>query len=190
VDFNWVKQLADQANQNEFDRQEQEKKSREELWQVAITTAPFIEKLHTVIKTFTDEFNKHCMFDRLRAVVSSVQSRTKIAGNNNSPLANIDTSVDPDEVAYFSFARKSWLFGIRGINGVIEFVEFPITEGSGGYNIKMDELGVSPSKRLAAYLNKADNKVEWYLDEKKLAGPEIIDICKQYFSDFISRTHE
>lgn len=183
MDFSWVKQLAEDANSKELSRLEIERLKKEEQGILAQATLPFIEKLFMLISTFTDEFNKHCMFENLRVLVSKFQRRSK--GVNSQGVK--DSS---EEIAYFTFTRRNWMYGIRGFNGTVEFVEFPVTEGAGSLNIKLDELGLSPSYRLVGKVDSTTKNVTWSLDDTLMDGTKIISLCQHYFSDFIERTTE
>lgn len=181
MDFSWVKQLADQANQAELARQEKERREREDKRQSALATVPFVEKIYLLINTCTEEFNKHCMFPNLRVVTSRLYKRQKTSEVPGS---------EPDEVAYFTFSRRGYMYGIRGVNGSVEFVEFPVTDGSGSLTIKLDELGIEPSRRFVADMDRETRKVTWKMGASVLDGPLIISLCQQYFSEFIGRTNE
>ncbi len=181
MDFSWVKQLADQANQAELARQERDRRDREDKRLVALATVPFVEKLYLLINTCTDEFNKHCMFPNLRVMTSRLYKRQKTSDLPES---------EPEEVAYFTFSRRGYMYGIRGVNGVVDFVEFPVTDGSGSLTLRLDELGVEPSRKFIAEMEREGRKVTWKMDGCVLDGPMIISVCQHYFSEFIGRTNE
>ena len=179
MDFSWVKQLADQANQQEISKQEEERKAKETRKKVAQATCPFVEKLFLLINTCSEEFNKHCMFQHLRVSGSKLYKRSRTGP---------ESTAEPDEVAYFTISRGSYMYGIRGMNGLVEFVEMPISEGSGIIAIKLDELGITASKTFVADLDLNSNEVIWKMDERPLNGPLIVSQCQQYFSDFIAKS--
>jgi len=181
VDFSWVKQLAEQSNQQELQRQEKERNAREDKRLAALATVPFVEKIFVLIQTCTDEFNKHCMFPNLRIVNSRL---TKWSKTPDVPGA------EPDEVAYFMFARTQYMYGIRGVNGLVEFVELPVTDTSSSLNMRLHELGIDASKTFEAELDPATRAIVWKMNGRPLDGPAIISTCQQYFSEFISRTNE
>ena len=181
MDFSWVKQLAEQSNQAELARQEKDRNDRETKRQTALATVPFVEKIYVLVQTCTEEFNKHCMFPHLRVTTSKLQKRSKTPDT---------VGAEPDEVAYFTFARTSYMYGIRGMNGVVEFVELPITDVSSALGIKLDELGMQASKTMVASLDAQTGKVGWSHNSRVLDGPAIISLCQQYFSEFIAKTNE
>jgi hypothetical protein len=181
VDFSWVKQLADAANQQELAKQEEERRVKETRKKVALATCPFVEKIFTLINAYAEEFNKHCMFPRLRVTTTKLYKRSRTGE---------ESTAEPDEVAYFNFTRGGYMYAIRGINGLVEFLEMPITEGSSNISIKIDELGVSPSKTFAAELETKSDQVVWNMKGQTLDGPLIITECQTYFCDFIVKTNQ
>src|SRR5262249_15872092 len=130
------------------------------------------------INACSEEFNKHCMFPRLRVSASKLYKRSRTAE---------ESTAEPDEVAYFTFTRGGYMYAIRGMNGLVEFLEMPVTEGT-NIAIKIDELGVSPSKSLQANLDGKSDQVVWSMNGQSLDGPQIITECQRYFCDFIAKS--
>jgi hypothetical protein len=184
VDFSWVRELAEQANQLEVDRQEDERLKLEEARAVAVATIPFVEKLYMLLNTCTEEFNKHMHYPHLRVTMSRFQKKTR-----GQPYGGTDPNYVNEEIAYFTFTRRSWMFGVRGINGLIDFVEFPVTEGAGALNMKLDELGIEGVYKLKASLDRENKQVLWTMHEQLLDGPKLILLCQDFFSTFIQRTN-
>jgi len=179
VDFSWVKQLADQTNQQEIDRQEQKKREREDRRILALATCPFVEKLHVVISGASEEFNKHCMFANLRVETSKLYKHSK---------SGADPEGEPDEVAYFTFMRLGYMYGIRGMNGIVDFIQMPMGEFITG-SVKLHELGLTPSKQLIADMDPATRKTRWMLDGYPMDGPAIVSLCQKFFIDLIQTTN-
>jgi hypothetical protein len=173
-----VKQLAEQANQTEIARQERERREREDKKTVALATCPFVEKLHLVIAGATEQFNKHCMFPQLRVTASKLYKHSK---TGEEPTAK------PDEVAYFTFSRLGHMYGIRGINGVVEFVTIPV--GDTTYNIKLHEMSVPAVKEMHAELEPDTRKIRWVTKGSPLDGPAIVSMCQKFFIELIERTN-
>lgn len=187
VDFSWVKQLADQANQIEIDKQEGIRKKQEEDRLGALATVPFVDKLYMLFQACSEEFNKHSMFPNLRVAVSRLIKKTK--GSYS------DLSVPSEEIAYFTFTRRNWMYGIRGINGSVEFCEFPVTEGAANLTMKLDELGLEASYQLLAKVqadpqDASKKAVVWTYNDETMDGPKLISLCQHYFSEFITRTND
>ena len=184
VDFSWVRQLAEQSNQHELDKQAKERQRQEEERLKAMATLPFVDKLFMLFQACCEEFNKHTMFAELRVTVSRITKKSK------GPDSQI-----PDEIAYFTFTRKSWMYGVRGINGTIEFVELPVTEGAGSLNMKLDEIGVDSNTKLLAKVegdpqDVKKKQVVWTLNDEIMDGPKLIGLCQNYFSEFIRKTND
>jgi hypothetical protein len=187
VDFSWVKQLADQANQIEIDKQEGQRKKQEEERLGALATVPFIDKLYMLFQACSEEFNKHSMFPNLRVAVSRLNKKTK--GSYS------DLSIPSEEIAYFTFTRRNWMYGIRGINGIVDFCEFPVTEGASSLTMKLDELGLEASYQLIAKVqgdpqDVSKKTVVWTYNDEIMDGPKLISLCQHYFSEFITRTND
>lgn len=184
MDFSWVRQLAEQSNQYELDKQAQERQKKEEERMQANATVPFVDKLFMLFQACCEEFNKHSMFQELRVSVSRLTKKSK---GPDAPT--------PDEIAYFTFTRKSWMYGVRGINGVVEFVELPVTEGAGSLNMKLDEIGCESKTKLLAKvegdpMDVKKKQVVWTLNDEIMDGPKLIGLCQNYFSDFVKRTND
>ncbi|MBY0357639.1 MAG: hypothetical protein K2W82_06525 [Candidatus Obscuribacterales bacterium] len=185
MDFSWVKQLAEQTNQFEISKQEEERRRLEERRLAALATVPFTEKLHVFFRACCEEFNNYCMFPDSRINLGRLEKKGK--GQKYSD----DLHEEPMEIAYFTFCRKSWLYGIRGINGIVEFVQLPVTEGAGALAFKLDELGLDSRYKLEAKIDSSGNKnVLWRLNEEVMDGSKIEALCQHYFSDFIKATNE
>lgn len=180
MDFSWVKQLADQSNKMEMARQEKERRDKEDKKTIAMATVPFVEKLYVVINGATEEFNKHCMFPHLRVTIGKPYKHSK---TGEEPTA------EPDEVAYFGFIRCGYLYGIRGINGAVEFIQMPVGDVS-ALNLKLHELGVSATERLEAEVDKETRKIRWLLNGNPVDGPTIIALCQRFFVDLIEKTND
>lgn len=187
MDFSWVKQLADQANQIEVEKQNAHRKKLEDDRLNALATVPFVEKLFMLLQAFAEEFNKHSMFPNLRVTVTRLIKKTK--GSYS------DLNIPSEEIAYFTFTRRNWMYGIRGINGIIEFVEFPVTEGAASLTMKLDELGVESTYTLIAKVqgdpqDVSKKQVVWTYNEDVMDGPKLISLCQHYFSEFVTRTND
>ncbi len=187
MDFSWVRQLAESSNRFEEEKQENERREREEERLKALATIPFVDKLFMLLQTFCEEFNKYSIYPELRVSISRISKRSKAPYNETS-------KVSPDEIAYFTFTRKSWMYGIRGINGVVEFIEFPVTEGAASLSMRLDEIGADSSYKLEAKIQHdvegTKKQVIWYLKDELMDGPKLISLCQHYFSDFITRTND
>lgn len=186
MEFSWIRQLADDSNQRLIEKQENERRKQEEERLMAMATVPFVEKLFKLNQTWCDEFNKYAMYPELRVTVSRLAKRSK---------AQSDLQVPLEEVAYFTFTRKSWMFGIRGINGIIDFVELPVTEGAAALSMKLDELGIDSVYKLVAKVepDRTDpqkKQVVWTLKDEVMDGPRLGQLCQHFFSDFITRTND
>jgi hypothetical protein len=179
VDFSWVKQLAEQTNQLETQRQERDRRAKEDKKTIALATCPFVEKLHLVISGASEEFNKHCIYPEHRIQTGKLYKHSK--------TGPADTA-EPDEVAYFTFYRKGYLYGIRGMNGVVEFVQVPVGD-IGGLSIKLHEMGVTPARSLNAEIDPESRKIRWKTDNTPLDGPTIVSMCQKFFVDFIEQTN-
>lgn len=188
MDFSWVRQLAEESNQYEQDKQEKERIRQEEERLVALATVPFVEKLFMLVQAFCEEFNKHSVYPDLRINMSRLTKKSKAPYGEN-------LQIQPEEISYFTFTRKSWMFGIRGINGIVEFVEFPVTEGAASLAMRLDELGVDSNYKLIARveidaLDPQKKQVIWTLKDELMDGPKLISLCQHYFSDFAKRTND
>lgn len=179
VDFSWVKQLADQTNQQEIDRQEQKKRELEDQVTIAKATCPFVEKLHVVISGAAEEFNKHCMFPKLKVDASRLYKHSKTSSEPGS---------EPDEVAYFTFNRLGYMFGIRGVNGLVEFIQIPMGEFI-GKTVKLHELQTSSTKRLVGEIDPESKRIRWMLDQNPMDGPAIVSLCQKFFIELIETTN-
>jgi hypothetical protein len=182
MDFSWVKDLADEANRVEKDRRDKQRRECERDKQLALATAPFVEKLHLVVSTCAEEFNKYVNYSRGKVLASRIQKRIRRTVNENDQELSY-----PEEATFFTFNRKDWTFGVRGCAGLVEFIEIPTTGES--MSARLDELGATPSRKLEAYLDEATQRVGWKESGKVVDGQEIMTICKNYFKDFIEKTN-
>lgn len=180
MDFSWVKQLADQSNQTEMARQEKDRRDREDKKSRAMATTPFIDKLFVVISGACEEFNRHCMFPHLRVQLSKPYKHSR---------TDAEPTAEPDEVAYFAFARCGYMYGIRGVNGLIEFISMPVGDNS-ALSMRLHELGVSPLEKLEADLEPETKKVRWIHRGNYVDGPAIISLCQKFFVDMIETTNK
>jgi hypothetical protein len=189
VDFSWVRQLSDESNRHEFERLENERNRRENEYLVALATVPFVEKLFKLLQLCCEEFNKHCLFPELRVVVSRNVTK-KSRGNYQN------TQAPAEESAFFTFARRHAMYGVRGMNGEIEFVDaVAVTDVSSAMNMRLDEMSVSAVYKLVAKVEpdfgeESEKTVLWTLDDVTMDGPRLIDLCRQYFCWFIKRTDD
>lgn len=184
MDLSWVRALAEQSNIKEEERAAEEIRQQEEERQVALSTAPFVEKLHLLIATCADEFNKYIQYQGLRVTTTRVQKRNKRTVNAENPALTYD-----EEIASFTFGRGDWTFGVRGVKGEVEFLELPSKLGGGGLDFRFDEAGASPSHKLVAKLDKPTQQILWMHNERIMDGESIISLCREYFMTFIQRTN-
>ena|GEM_PF-2107170 len=184
VDFSWVKNLADESNKKEVDRLNSERQEKSEHRQEAVATTPLVEKLYLLISACSDEFNKYVNYQHLRVSVTRVQKRSH--GTANADDAELAYA---DEASYFTFARNSWTYAIRGQNGVVEFLELPSGTGGTILNYKIDEAAIAPNRKLMANFDKGSQQVVWKENGQIVDGPKIISICQEYFVDFIQKTN-
>lgn len=183
MDFSWVKELADAANQGEEAKKIRARREKEDRKVLAYATGPFVEKLYLVILTASDEFNKYVNYSHLKVEVTRVQKRIKSTAYADEPELAY-----PEESSYFTFSRNQWTYGIRGINGLVEFVEFPTAGGSLGF--RLDEVNVNPSRKLTAELDPSKQQIIWRYRDDILDGRGIGNLCKEYFREFIERSNE
>jgi hypothetical protein len=64
----------------------------------------------------------------------------------------------------------------------------PVGDAS-ALNIKLHELGVSPTYKMEASVENATKKVRWLMDGVPLDGPSIVSLCQKFFVDFIETTN-
>lgn len=188
MDFSWVRQLAEESNQHELDKLEAERLKLEEERLAALATVPFVEKLFMLLQACCEEFNKHTMFPELRVLMGRIAKKSK------GPYPE-DIKVKADEVAYFVFTRKQLMSGIRGINGNVEFVEFPVSDGASALGMKLDEASAEVKHRLVAKAEITDEagkkrQIVWKYNDEIMDGPKLISLCQFHFSDFIKRTND
>ncbi len=179
MDFSWVKQLADDVNKQELAKQDKKRRDQEAKRVLAAATNPFVEKLYVVINGASEEFNKHCMFSNLRVGVSKLYKHSKTPA---------DPTAEPDEVAYFTFDRLGYLFGIRGMNGLVEFIELPVGDTLNVATIKLHEMPISANQRLVAELEPESQKIYWLLDGQPVDGAVIVSLCQKFFINLIEQT--
>jgi hypothetical protein len=182
MDFSWVKDLAEQANKVEEDRRAQKRCETEREKQLAVSTAPFIEKLHLVVSTCAEEFNKYVHYNGGKVLTTRVQKRVKRTINEKDAELSY-----PEEATYFAITRKDWTYGIRGCAGQVEFIELP--SGGEPLSVRLDEVGATPSRKLVAYVDETSQKIGWKQDDKVVDGQEIMSICRDYFRELIERTN-
>ncbi len=190
MDFSWVKQLAEQSNQHELNKQEKERRRIEDEHLTAMATIPFVEKLFLLVNACCDEFNKHAMFQDLRVTISR--------GVTKKSRAPYDLSLghQPEEKAFFSFARRNSMFGIRGVNGVVEFVDkVQVSDMQSALSMRLDEMSVGAAYKLQAIvegdpMDVRKRSVIWTYKESNLDGPALMSLCQHYFSDFIKSTDD
>lgn len=180
MDFSWVKQLAEQTNQLEMQRTERDRQQKEDKKTIALVTCPFVEKLHMVITGASEEFNKVVMYPHLRVQPSKLYRHSKTGP---------ESTAEPDEVAYFSFLRKGYMYGVRGMNGIVEFIQIPVGDGMSGFTIKLHEMGVTPTRSLNAEIDPESRKIRWVVEGHTLDGPSIVSMCQKFFVDFIEQTN-
>lgn len=184
MDFSWVKNLADESNQKEVERQNADRRQKAEHRQEAVATTPLVEKLYLLISACSDEFNKYVQYQHLRVVLTRVSKRNHGTANADDPeLAYAE------EASYFTFARNGWTYAIRGHNGVVEFLELPSGTGSTTLNYKIDEAAIAPIRKLVASFDGGSQQVVWKDNGQIIDGPRIISICQEYFVDFIQKTN-
>ena len=189
MDFSWVRQLADESNSRELEKQEHERDRMENECLQSLATVPLVEKLFKLIQICSDEFNRHCMFPELRVLIS----RT-ITKKSKGSLDSVHAAME--EYAFFSFARRNSMYGIRGLNGVIEFVDdIQVSDVASSLNLRLDEMTVQVVYKLIARAeadpsDKTSKHVVWTLNDETLDGPMIITLCQQYFSRFIKGTDD
>jgi hypothetical protein len=180
VDFSWVKELAEQANDREAARQERDRRDKEEQRQLAVATAPFVEKLHLLIATCAEEFNKYTRYQNLRISATRILKRNKGVINAEDPELMYN-----EESTSFCFTRKDWTYGIRGSKGLVEFLELPST----GVGLNLDDVGATPSRKLEASLDNASQQIIWKYQGQVMDGQSIVALCKEYVKEFIERTN-
>ena len=189
MDFSWVRQLAEESNQHEIDKQENLRRKLEDERQMALATVPFVEKLFMLVQACCDEYNKHTMFQDLRVIISR--------GITKKSKGTYENLLSPnDENAFFSFARRNSMYGIRGTNGVVEFVDsVQVSDVSSSLSLRLDEMSVGVAYKLVAKtegdpldLNK--KSVVWTLKDEIMDGPKLINLCQHYFSEFVKRTDD
>lgn len=81
------------------------------------------------------------------------------------------------------------MYGIRGINGIVEFVQVPVGDSLSTITIKLHELGVNPTRTMSASLDPETKKIRWKMDGQMLDGPAIVSMCQKFFIDFIEQTN-
>jgi hypothetical protein len=184
LDLSWVKALAEQSNRQQEERAAEERRQKEEDRQIALATIPFIEKLHLLLTTCAEEFNKYVQYSNLRVVTTRVQKRTRRTVN-----AEDSELTYSEEMCSFTFSRADWTYGVRGCKGVVEFLELPTSSGAGGLGFRFDEAGATPSHKLVAIVDKPTQQILWMHNERIMDGEAIISLCKEYFKSFIERTN-
>jgi hypothetical protein len=181
-EFSWIKDLADQANVRQEQRQDVDRKQKEHQKLAAQSTGGFVDKLHQFFSGCAMEFNKHVKYDGLRMRYSRVIKRTKGVANAEIP----DLSY-PEESYSFTFARRDWTYGIRGLSGLVEFIEMPTSDSS--LSVNVDELGIPPSRKLEAEYDEKAEKVIWKYEGQRVNADQLLAICRDYMKEFIERTN-
>lgn len=184
MDLNWVKELADQANEQELKRQADERRLQAQEKQVALSTGPLIEKLQILTQKCAEEFNKYVLYPRLRIVVSRMQKRFMGTVNANDPELAY-----PEERFFFQFSRLDWVYAIRGSRGQVEFLELPQT-ADGQLSISIDQVGASPSRILTGTIDAESQQLIWQYQGRLLSGEDIAAIGQDYIKEFIERTKQ
>jgi hypothetical protein len=187
VDYSWVRQLAERSNDYEAEKQAAERRRIENERLVSQATVPFVEKLFRLLQAFCEEFNKHCMYPDLRVVMSRALSKKS--------MGNIDkSSTAVEESAYFAFARRNSMYGIRGMSGSIEFVdEIQVSDVQSSLTMRLDEMTAGAMYKLVARvegdpLDLTRKYVVWTLGNETMDGPMLNTLCQRYFTEFIKRT--
>jgi hypothetical protein len=181
-EFSWIKDLADDANVRQEQRREVDRQEKERLKQVALATGGFVERLHQFFSTCSLEFNKHVKYEGLKMRCSRVTKRTKGTANPEIP----DLSY-PEESFSFTFTRRDWTFGIRGLTGLVEFLEMPT--GDSSLSVNIDEVGMPPSRKLQAQYDSASDKVVWTHNGSRVNADQLLALCREYIKEFIERTN-
>jgi len=184
VDLSWVKDLANQANEQEIKRQKDEHQRKADEKQVALATAPFIEKLHVLIQKCAEEFNKYVIYPHLKIVVSRLQKRAVGTLNAGDPELSC-----PEEKASFMFSRQDWLYAIRGSKGIVEFLELPCP-ADGASSLNLEQIGVSSSRQLVAAVDTKSQQVIWQYQGRIVGGEDIVNLAQEYLREFIERTKQ
>ncbi|MBI4534409.1 MAG: hypothetical protein HY711_10740 [Candidatus Melainabacteria bacterium] len=184
MDLSWIKELAERANEQALVREKQQQRDMEIQHHLAAATGPFVDKLFVMLAACAEEFNKYVRDPDLKVVVARVQKRTKSGSSSHGPEADYS-----EEISFFSFARKEWTFGVRGSNGLVEFLELPGRSGGWMLGYRMDEAAVSPSHVLAARFDEFSQHIVWLRDSHVMDGRDIIVLCQDYFKEFIERTN-
>lgn len=184
MDFSWVRQLAEESNQHQQEKNEAARRKREEERMVAIATVPFVEKLFKLIQVCCEEYNKYCVYPDLRVIVCRSITRKAMGVS------------DLEDSAFFSFARRSAMYGIRGASGVIEFVDdVQVSDVNNALNLRLDEMTVAVVYKLVAkvdvdLLDTSKKSVIWTLNDEVMDGPKLITLCQHYFTRCIKRTDD
>jgi hypothetical protein len=181
-EFSWIKDLADDANVRQEGRRESDRQEKIQQKQVALATGGFVDRLHQFFNTCSMEFNKHIKYDHLKMRCSRVIKRTKGTANAEIPELSY-----PEESFSFTFARRDWTFGVRGLSGVVEFIEMPTSDSSLSVNI--DEVGIPASRKLQAEWDQANEKVVWKYEGSRVNADQLLAICREYIKEFIERTN-
>ena len=184
MDFSWVKQLAEQSNMTAELKFQKERADKTQQRQLALATTPFVEKLHRVLETCAEEFNKYIQYQHLRCYAGKLQKRAQGVANANDAQLTYQ-----EESASFQLTRGDWIYGVRGTDGVVEFLELPTTAGS-TFSIRLEETGVTPSRKLIASLEKETEQIVWLRDGQIMDGQAIVALCRDYFREFIERSNE
>ncbi len=182
MDLDWLKELAEQSNDAELKRLEQQRIEKLHKRQLALSTTPHMEKIYLVISRFCEEFNRHIHYQPLKIAVSGLHKKVKGTAN-----AHDEELAYAEESCHFSFTRGEWTFGVRGLNGEIEFVE--TANAASGMRVSLDEAGSTPTRKLVAYLDNGTKRVVWKRDGLELNNESTIALLREFFVDFIERTN-
>ena len=130
------------------------------------------------------------MFHDLRVSIGKSISKKTKAGSYES----LDTPLE--ESAYFAFARRNAMYGIRGINGTVEFVDsIQVSDVSSALTMRLDEMSVTVAYKLVAKvesdpLDISKRTVVWTMNDEVMDGPKLINLCQHYFREFVKRTND
>ena len=181
-EFSWLKDMAEDANVRQEQRREVDRKEKENQKKIAYATGGFVDQLHQFFSGCAIEFNRHVKYESLKMRCSRVVKRTKGTANPEIP----DLSY-PEESSSFTFSRRDWTFGIRGLTGLVEFLEMPTGDSSLSTNI--DEVGMAPSRKLEGEYDEASDKVVWTHNGTRVNKDQIVALCREYLKEFIERTN-
>lgn len=184
MDFSWVKELAEKDNFKEVEKYRKERRDKEEKRNLALSTVPLVEKICLILTTCAEEFNKYAEYPHLKITTTRLQRRIRSVINEDDPELKYE-----EETASFTFGRNHWVFGIRGANGVIEFLELPGATDSSQLNFKLDDAAVAASRKIVAKHDGSGTQIVWEDEGQSLNGEALLSLCKDYFREFIEKTN-